>query len=134
MLQTGIKGHAEEIVSQEKTAEAVGSGELPVYATPALAALAEMAAWQSVAGELAEGQGTVGTKLTLSHLSATPVGCRVWCDTELVVIDRRRLVFSVEVFDEAGKVAEGTQERFVVENARFLGKAEQKRSKVLPGS
>ena len=125
-MNIGIKGRLETTVTEALTAKTIGSGELDVYATPMLIALAEETAWRSVAGELAEGQGTVGTKVDVSHISATPVGLRVWCETELIEIDRRRLVFSVNVYDEAGKIAEGTHERFIVENDRFQAKAETK--------
>ena len=106
------------------TAKAMGSGELPVYATPAMAALIEETAWRSVAPALEPGQGTVGTKLEIAHLAATPLGRRVRCETVLKEIDRRRLVFSAEVWDEAGKIGEGTHERFIVDSERFLAKAD----------
>ena len=80
------------------------------------------------AGELEEGQGSVGIKMTLSHIAATPLGMKVWCETELTEIDRKRLVFTVEAYDEAGKIAEGIHERFIVDNEKFLSKAEQKKS------
>ena len=126
MLEIGIKGHEETVVKTENTARAMGSGELEVFATPAVVMLAEMAAWKSVADFLEEGQSTVGTRLDLSHISATPTGLLVSCDTELIEIDRRRLVFSVNVFDESGKIAEGTHERFIVEKEKFLEKANLK--------
>ena len=129
MLTTGIKGTLERTVTEELTAQAMGSGELPVFATPAVVALAEECAWKSVAGELEQGQGTVGTRMELSHLAATPLGMTVRCETELIEVDRRRLVFAVEVFDEKEKVAEGRHERFIVDNAKFLGKAEGKLAK-----
>lgn len=128
MLEAGIKGHGEEKVTEELTAARIGSGLLSVYATPALAALIEKTAWESVSAYLEEGQGTVGTKLDISHLSATPVGMTVSCDTVLKEVDRRRLVFSTEVFDEAGKIAEGTHERFIVENKKFEEKAYSKKA------
>ena len=124
MLQTGIKGTGEALVTEELSARAMGSGELRVYATPAMVALVEETAWKSVAPALEAGQGTVGTKLDLAHLAATPLGRKVRCETELVEIDRRRLVFSAEVWDEAGKIGEGTHERFIVDNERFLAKAD----------
>ena len=74
MLTVGIKGTLERTVTEEVTAKAMGSGELPVFATPAVVALAEECAWKSVAGGLEEGQGTVGTRMELSHLAATPLG------------------------------------------------------------
>ncbi len=124
MLQIGIKGSGEAVVTEALTAKAMGSGELPVYATPAMVALVEETAWKSVAPALEPGQGTVGTKLDLAHLAATPLGRKVRCETELVEIDRRRLVFSAEVWDEAGKIGEGTHERFIVDNERFQAKAD----------
>ncbi|MBR6352389.1 MAG: thioesterase family protein, partial [Firmicutes bacterium] len=118
MLKTGIKGHAELTVSEKYSAKAMGSGELDVFATPAMIALIEKAAWTSVAPELEEGRGTVGTKLDVSHIAATPLGMKVRCETELVEADGRRLVFRAEVYDEAGKVGEGVHERFIVDNEK----------------
>ena len=126
MLNTGIKGNREQVVTKELTAQAMGSGELPVFATPAVVALAEETAWKSVAADLEPGQGTVGTQLQIEHISATPVGMKVRCETELIEIDRRKLTFSVTVFDEAGVVAKGTHCRFIVENAELLQSAEKK--------
>jgi len=126
MLTVGIKGTLERTVTEEVTAKAMGSGELPVFATPAVVALAEECAWKSVAGGLEEGQGTVGTRMELSHLAATPLGMTVRCETELVEIDRRKLVFTIAAYDGVDKVAEGRHERFIVDNAKFLSKAEGK--------
>ena len=129
MLTTGIKGKLERTVTPELTAEALGSGLLPVFATPAVVALAEETAWKSVAPELEEGQGTVGTRMELSHIAATPVGMAVRCETELIEIDRRKLVFAIEVFDEKEKIADGRHERFIIDNAKFLSKAQGKLEK-----
>ena len=127
MLSVGIKGNLERTVTEDLTAEALGSGLLPVFATPAAVALAEETAWRSVAGELEEGQGTVGTLMELAHIAATPLGMKVRCETELVEVDRRKLVFTVKIYDEKEKVAEGRHERFIIDNAKFLSKAESKR-------
>ena len=126
MLETGIRGKNETVVTEDKTARVMGSGELDVFATPAMIALIEETAWKSVAEHLEDGEGTVGTKLDVSHISATPLGLTVTCETELIQIDRRRLVFRVEVYDKAGKVGEGTHERFVVANEKFMSKAMEK--------
>jgi predicted thioesterase len=83
-MKTGIKGHTEQIVDESITADTVGSGLLPVFATPAMIALIEKTAWESIADELEPGQGTVGIKVDVAHISATPIGMKVWCDTELV--------------------------------------------------
>ena len=127
MLSVGIKGNLERTVTEDLTAEALGSGLLPVFATPAAVALAEETAWRSVAGELEEGQGTVGTLMELAHIAATPLGMKVRCETELVEVDRRKLVFMVKIYDEKEKVADGRHERFIIDNAKFLSKAEGKR-------
>ena len=129
MLSVGIKGNLERTVTQDLTAEALGSGLLPVFATPAAVALAEETAWKSVAGELEEGQGTVGTLMELAHIAATPLGMKVHCETELVEVDRRKLVFTVKIYDEKEKVADGRHERFIIDNAKFLSKAEGKLQK-----
>ena len=129
MLSVGIRGNLERTVTEDLTAEALGSGLLPVFATPAAVALAEETAWRSVAGELEEGQGTVGTLMELAHIAATPLGMKVRCETELVEVDRRKLVFTVKVYDEKEKVADGRHERFIIDNAKFLSKAEGKLQK-----
>ena len=126
MLSVGIKGNLERTVTEDLTAEALGSGLLPVFATPAAVALAEETAWRSVAGELEEGQGTVGTLMELAHIAATPLGMKVRCETELVEVDRRKLVFTVKIYDEKEKVADGRHDRFIIDNAKFLSKAEGK--------
>lgn len=126
MLETGIKGHCEMTVQEKNTAVVIGSGTLQVLATPCMIALVEETAWKSVAGELEAGCASVGTSLNVKHLSASPVGMKIWCDTELTEVDNRRLVFNVEVFDEAGKIGEGTHERFVIQSEKFQNKADAK--------
>lgn len=127
-LTTGVRGTREIAVTDENTAKALGSGGLAVFATPAMITLMEFCAANSVLPFLPEGSSTVGTKLDIRHLSATPVGMAVRCETELVEIDRRRLVFACKAYDEAGLIGEGTQERFVVDDAKFMEKTEQKRN------
>lgn len=126
MLKTGITGEARCLVTPETTAANLGSGALEVFATPAMIALIEKAAWQSVQPMLEEGCGTVGTALRVRHLSATPVGMEVVAKTELQEVDGRRLVFKVEVRDAKGIVGDGEHERFIVKNDSFLKKAKGK--------
>ena len=126
MLTVGIQGEKKEQVTQENTALTMKSGALKVYATPAMIALMEQAAYKSVAAELEEGKGTVGTLMNVSHISATPLGMEVTAKSELVEIDRKRLVFKVEAFDERGRIGEGTHERFVIDNEKFQEKANNK--------
>ena len=127
MLEAGIKGAAQQPVTSENTAAALGSGTLPVFATPALVALAERTCWQSVAPYLDEGCGTVGTKLELEHTAPTPVGMTVTCESELTAVEGRKLVFKVSLYDEKGPVGGGVHERFVVNDAKFAAKAESKK-------
>ena len=125
-MDVGVKGSSTVIVDEGNTALAIGSGTLRVFATPAMIALVESTASRSVAPFLDEGSSTVGTHLDVAHTSATPVGMEVVCETELIEVDRRRLVFSVIVRDAAGEIGSGTHERFIVDNAKFMSKAESK--------
>lgn len=127
MLELHIKGTAALTVTDGVTAAAVGSGMLPVFATPSMIALIEKAAAESVAASLDPGMTTVGTKLDIVHTAATPVGMAVRAETELSEIDGRRLVFTVRAFDEAGEIGSGTHERFIVNAEKFLAKAEAKK-------
>ena len=129
MLELHIKGTAALTVTDEVTAAAVGSGMLPVFATPSMIALIEKAAAESVAPQLDAGMTTVGTKLDVAHTAATPVGMTVRAETELTEIDGRRLVFTVRAFDELGEIGSGTHERFIVNAEKFLAKAEIKLKK-----
>ena len=122
-LPIGLKGQAETLVTEENTAAAMGSGLLPVFATPAMLALMEKAAADSVQPFLPEGQGTVGTRLSVSHLAATPIGLTVRAESELIAVDRRKLRFSVRAWAGNELIGEGEHERFVIDNARFLEKA-----------
>ena len=126
-LRVGIVGKRELTVTEELTAAACGSGLLPVFATPQMIAMMEQTAAESVAPYLPEGSSTVGTHLDVRHLAATPVGIAVACETELVEIDRRRLVFFCRAYDSAGLIGEGVQERFIVNSESFLKKTEAKR-------
>lgn len=126
MLEKGIKGQEEITVNENNTAEALGSGSLTVFATPAMIALMEKTARLSVAPYLEEGQSTVGTLVNVKHLSASPVGMAITCKTELVDIDRRRLVFHVECYDTVGLIGEGDHERFIIDEAKFMAKADGK--------
>ena len=126
-LSIGLKGLAETLVTEENTAAAMGSGLLPVFATPAMLALMEKAAADSVQPFLPEGQGTVGTRLEVSHLAATPIGLSVRAESELIAIDRRKLRFSVRAWAGNELIGEGEHERFIIDNARFLEKALAKR-------
>ena len=122
MVTVGLKGRAEGIVTKENTALAAGSGSLEVFATPHMVALMEKAACAALDGALEAGQSSVGTRMDVAHSSATPVGMRVWAESELVAAEGKKLCFSVRAYDECGLIGEGTHERFVIGAERFLQK------------
>ena len=126
-IEIGMTGRASCSVTQQNTALAVGSGALPVFATPMMAALMEAAAMDAVSACLEEGQGTVGTRLDITHDAATPVGMEVWAEAAVTAVDGRRICFTVRAWDERGSIGGGTHERYVVSNQRFLAKANQKK-------
>lgn len=128
MLETGIKGTGEVLVTEENTAKHMGSGTLEVFATPAMIALMENTAYRSIADELETGYGTVGTRMDVRHVAASPVGMKIKCETELIQIEDRALTFSVRAYDEAGLIGEGEHERFIICEDRFLAKANAKKA------
>ncbi len=127
-MEIGIKGKNTITVTENMTAKKMGSGELSVYATPSMIALMENTAYKSVEGYLEKGQGTVGTYIDIKHLSATPVGMEIVCETKLIEIDRKKLVFEVKAYDKSGCIGEGIHERFIIDNEKFINKAENKKN------
>lgn len=128
MLKEGIKGIEEITVTEDITAARMGSGELNVFATPAMVALMEKTAWTSIAPYLEDGCGSVGTFLNIKHTAPTPLGMKVKCESELIKVDGRALTFAVSVFDETGLVGKGEHGRFIVNNEKFQAKADGKKS------
>lgn len=128
-METGIKGRAEITVTYENTAAKAGSGDQYVFATPWMIGLMEEAAQTSVLPYLEEGQATVGTHLNVSHDAATPVGMKVWAESELIAVEGRKLIFNVEAFDECGSIGKGTHERFVINKEKFMARVEAKLKK-----
>lgn len=122
-MDVGASATVELVVTTADTAPAMGSGDVEVLATPRLVALAEEATVRAVAGGLPEGQTTVGTRVELDHLAATPVGRRVGAEARLVDVDGRRLVFDVAVREADMLIARGRVERVVVDRQRFLDRA-----------
>lgn len=125
-LKAGIIGNDEVIVTEANTAAAMGSGTLPVFATPALVALMEKTAQESVQDALEKGCGSVGTMICAKHVSATPIGMKVTCKSELVAVEGRKLVFKITASDACGIVGEADHERFIIQNEKFLKKANSK--------
>ncbi|MBN2303586.1 MAG: thioesterase family protein [Anaerolineae bacterium] len=127
-LQPGLTGEVTITVTDDLTAVAFGSGTVRVYGTPALIALLEEAAIRAVHDHLPDGQITVGTRLDVQHLAATPVGMTVTATATLKEIDGRRLVFEVEASDAVERIGAGTHERFIVDLARFQAKVNAKQA------
>ncbi len=84
------------------------------------------AAWTSIAPRLAPGESTVGTAMNITHISASPVGIRVWAESEVTLVDGKRIELKVAAYDQTGKIGEGTHQRFIVTDDRFLAKAARK--------
>lgn len=122
MLEAGLKYESTTTVGEKNTAVALGSGDMAVFATPAMVALMENAAMLCVADHIAEGSATVGTAIATSHVKASPVGATIRAEAELTEVDGRRLEFVVRAYDERGLIGEGRHTRFVVDRERFLGK------------
>ncbi|MFZ5646093.1 MAG: thioesterase family protein [Bacillota bacterium] len=125
-LKPGIKGEASVAVSDSNTAIAYGSGGVSVFATPAMIGLMEKAALSSVDPVLEEGLTTVGTRIDVQHMAATPVGMTVVAFSELVEVEGKRLVFRVEARDDVEVVGKGTHERYIVPLQKFLSRASGK--------
>ena len=128
LLKPGIEAQKTGTVTAENTASALGSGGINVYATPAMIALMEGAAFSAAQNLLPPGWSTVGTELNVKHIAATPLGMKVYAKAELINIDGRALSFKVEAFDETGKIGEGSHNRFIIEIEKFLAKLEGKKT------
>lgn len=129
-IKAGIKGEKSDIVTMKNTAIAMGSGELRVYATPALVALVEGCCAESVEEYLEEGvSSTVGSEVHIEHLSPSPVGSGIVCKSVLTEADGRKLSFTAKVYDNAGLIGRGTHTRYIINDERFLQKANDKLQK-----
>ena len=120
----GMKATAHTTVTADKTAKAVGSGSLNVFATPMLAALMEEAACNAVGAFLEEGETTVGTELNIRHTAATPQGLQVVAEAELVSQNGREITLNVTAHDSVGEIGSGTHKRFVVNAEKFQAKTD----------
>jgi len=116
------------IVDEKNSAIALKSGSLPVFATPSMLALMEQTAAEHVKPYLEEGFTTVGISANIKHVSATPIGMKVFCESTLIAIDGKKLIFSVKASDECGLIGEGTHERFIVNAEKFMGRVNSKKA------
>lgn len=128
-IEIGLKGRTGTTVTPENTARAMGSGTVPVFATPWMAALMESAAIQAVQLQLEADESTVGTRLDVTHDAATPIGMKVWAEAELTEVEGRKLTFAVTAFDETGRIGGGIHQRFVIQVDKFLARTQSKWNK-----
>lgn len=128
-MELGIKGAAETVVVYENTAAAVGSGALEVFSTPSMIALMEKVSRELVQPYLEEGQSTVGTRLEVSHVAASPIGAHIRAESTLVEIDRRMLTFEVKAYADGELIGEGRHQRCIIYAERFMEKALAKQKK-----
>lgn len=126
-ITIGLKGRADAVVTAENTASAVGSGLVPVFATPYMIALMEQAAVNALLSHLGEGEGSVGTLLNVAHTSATPVGMKVWAEATVTIVEGRKICFDVVAYDEVGEIGWGTHERSIIHLDKFLAGVQKKR-------
>ncbi|MFG1944918.1 thioesterase family protein [Nonomuraea sp. NPDC048826] len=121
-LAPGLRAQLTVMVEVDDTASKIGSGDVPVLATPRLLALAEQATVRAAFDHLKPGETSVGTRVELEHLAATPVGAEVEIGAELTAVDGRRLVFGFHARDAHAVIARGTIERVVVDRDRFMAR------------
>ena len=122
MLEKGLTAVSRTTVTPQNTDAAMGSGDMPVFATPAMVALMENAAMLAVAGALPEGATTVGAEMNVTHIKPSGLGTEVIASAVVTEVDERKITFTVGARDAEGLIGEGTHVRFVVDRARFLAK------------
>lgn len=125
-MEIGIKGRCEQIVEYKDTAASVGSGLLEVFSTPSMIALMEKTAQESILQYLEDGQGSVGIRMEVDHLAATPVGRTVYAESELIEIDKRILTFKITAYSDVEKIGEAVHKRCIILNDRFLEKMNER--------
>ena len=122
MLEKGLKHQSVMRVTDGNTAEFIGSGDMAVLATPAMIALMENAAMLAVALHLDEGDTTVGSMISTSHLKPSKIGATISAIAERVEVDGRKLSFKIEAYDGDVLIGSGEHVRYVVNREKFLSK------------
>lgn len=122
MLKEGLEFKSSIKVDQSNIASTLGSGDINVFATPAMVALMENAAMRAVAEYLPEGSSTVGSLINVSHVKPSGIGETIEAIAVLTEIDKRKLTFAVKAMDSLGIIGEGTHIRFIVDREKFLSK------------
>lgn len=122
MISTDLTYTQEIIVSKKDTALEMGSGNLEVFATPAMVALMENTSVKCIAKELEKGHDTVGILINTSHIKATGLGCKVWCKSTVANVEGKKISFEIEAWDEKGKIGIATHDRYIINPERFMSK------------
>ena len=122
MIEIGLKHTSEITVTDAVTAIKIGSGDMPVLATPAMMALMENAAMFAVASELPEGSTTVGGHIESSHLKPSKIGDKVSATAEVTKVDGKKIEFKISAYSGNTLLGEGTHRRFIVDKERFISK------------
>ncbi len=122
MLEKGASAQSRTTVAPHNTAAEMGSGDLPVFATPAMVALMEHAAMTAAAPELPEGATTVGAEMNVTHIKPSGLGAEITATAVLTAVEGRKLTFNVGARDAEGMIGEGVHVRYVVDRERFMGK------------
>ena len=126
-IEVGMQYKVECVVDETNVASAVGSGLIDVFATPMMIAQMELAASQCIAGELEDGQVTVGTQISVEHSAATPIGMNIVAVAVVKAVSGRRIDFKVMACDECGDIGKGDHTRYIVDKVKFMQKVQQKR-------
>lgn len=121
-LRKGLSAQRTTTVSAGNTAAAMGSGDLEVFATPAMVALMENAAMTAVAGALPEGATTVGAEMNVTHIKPSGLGAEIVATAVLTEAEGRKLTFNVGARDAEGMIGEGIHIRYMVDRQRFMEK------------
>ena len=127
-IKVGLTGEYSKVVEKDDLASSMGSGGTDVFATPKLLLLMEVTCFNMVEDLLEDGVSTVGISADFSHLAATPLGMKVTAKAKLIEIDRKKLTFDVEVYDEKELIGKGTHGRFIIDRDKFTQKAYGKKN------
>jgi len=127
-LSIGATGEVSIVATPDTAITFEGPPKLSVFSTPAMLWQMESAAHEALKPYLEPGEASVGTTANISHLAPTPIGMKVTARARVTAVDRRRVSFVVEAFDEKEKIGEGTHDRFVIDVARFASRVEAKSS------
>lgn len=121
-MNIGLNYTSTTTVENSNTALALGSGDMEVFATPAMVALMENAAMNAVAAHLEAGQTTVGSQITTTHIKPSALGATITATATLTAVEGRKLTFAVEAYDGETLIGSGTHVRYIVDRERFLAK------------